>query len=58
MYNTSAGAHRLTVALNVAESEMSHNLDGTEPRIIAGGAGTNLDYGRLTVPPHGWAITD
>ena len=58
VYTTSAGGHCLTVALNVAESELSHNLDGTERRIIAGAAGADLDYGRLTVPPHGWAITD
>ena len=58
VYNTSDGDHRLTVALNLAESEMSHNLDGTERRIIVGAAGADLDCGRLTIPPHGWAIAD
>lgn len=58
VYNTSDGGHCLTVALNLAESEVSHNLNGTERRIIAGAAGADLDCGRLTVPPHGWAIAD
>ena len=56
VYNTTDGAHYLTVALNLAESEVSHNLEGREQRIIVGAAGADLDRGRLSVPPHGWAI--
>ena len=58
VYDTTGGAHCLTVALNLAESEVSYNLEGMERRIIAGVASANLDCGRLTLPPHGWAIAE
>jgi len=56
VYDTTDGTHCLTVALNLAESELSHKLDGRQRRTVAFQAGTELDRGCLIVPPHGWAV--
>ena len=56
VYDSTHEADRLTIALNVGDSEYRHDVDDGSRRVLAGGAGAHMDGSRLVVPPHSWAI--
>lgn len=56
IYDAIDGIHRIQVLLNIADTNLNHQLDGTSS-ILAASDRTTHHEGWIHLPAHGWAIT-
>lgn len=56
VYDAIDGIHRIRVLLNVADTHLNHQLDGTNSILVASDRATHHE-GWIHLPAHGWAIT-